>query len=473
MTTSLSFDSFAFVLRLSNRAFAQVLPAMNRNQFFHYALRLCLIGGGIASANLQPSLGSDQIPGAPQKAPILIRNAIVHTVSKETLPKACLLIKEGKIAEIAADIAQAEGYEVIDAEGMHLYPGLIDSYSNLGLVEIDSIRASIDTTETGTINPNVRAAVAVNPDSEAIPVARANGILTALVAPTGGLVAGRASVMNLDGWTWEDMTIQADSAMIVAWPNWSTRARRGRGGPGAGEGDTAASDRLAPLHAMIRETKAYAAAKQADPNLETDLRLEAMLPVVDGKMPIMVSANSIKQIQTAVAFSKLHALKLIVFGGADAVHCADLLREAKVPVVVASVYRLPTRRDAGYDSAYALPAQLKAAGIPFCIASEGRFGASGLRNLPYNAATAIGFGLNADEALRAITLSPAEILGIADRVGSLDIGKDANIVLCDGDILDVPTHVQRAWIAGKAVDLTSKHTDLYDKYKTKYEQRKP
>ena len=187
---------------------------------------------------------------------------------------------------------------------------------------------------------------------------------------------------------------------------------------------------------------------------------------------MIVNANTAKQIQTAIAFSKQHSLKLILMGANDALHCAALIREAKVPVIVSGVYRLPSRRDAPYDSAYTFPSQLRAAGIQFSIASDGRFGASGVRNLPYHASTAAGFGLSPDDAIRAITLSPAEIFGVADRVGSIDAGKDATLFLCNGDILETPTQVTKAWIQGRKVDLSSKHTQLYEKYKTKYEQQK-
>ena len=419
---------------------------------------------------------SDQIPGGPQKKPILIQNGTVHTVSSGTLANTSVLVRDGKIAEIGPAIAAAEGYEVIDASGKHIYPGLVDSYSSTGLVEIDSIRASIDNSEGGDLNPNVRALAAVNPDSEAIPVARANGVLASVIAPSGGLVSGRAAFIQLDGWTWEDMTIKSDLAMVVNWPRFGGGGGPRRGGgprePAAAEGDGASAERLAPFHQLIRETKAYAAAKAADPSLPIDLRLQALIPVVEGKTPIMVTANSIKQIQTAVAFSQQHGLKVILFGGADAMHVAGLLREAKVPVVLPAVYRLPARRDSPYDSSYSLPSELKAAGIPFSIASGGQFGASFVRNLPYQAAAAVGFGLSHEDALRAITLSPAEIFGVADRVGSLDIGKDGTLFISDGDILETATQVQNAWIQGRKVDLTSKHTKLYDKYKVKYEQLK-
>jgi imidazolonepropionase-like amidohydrolase len=421
------------------------------------------------------ALGSDQIPGAPQTKPILIQNAVLHTVSNGTLINHCILLKEGKIAQIEPVIAAQESYEVIDAQGKHVYPGLFDSLSYLGLVEVDSINASVDNAEVGSLNPNVRAATAFNPDSEAIPVARANGVLFSLVSPTGGLISGRAAVMQLDGWTWEDMTVRADTSMTIQWPRFSGAQGRGRGPRGqrdAESGESESSDRLSPLHEIIRETRAYMKAKASDPKTSIDMRLEAMIPIVEGKTPVMIVANSLKQIQTAVAFCQLHGLKMILYGGADAAHCSQLLKEANIPVVLSAVYRLPSRRDAAYDSMYALPAKLQTEGIRFSIASEGRFGASGVRNLPYNAAAACGFGLDPEVALRSITLSPAEIFGVADRVGSLQAGKDASIFISNGDILETATAVEHAWIQGRKVDLSSKHTDLYEKYKTKYQRLK-
>lgn len=429
----------------------------------------------VALAFAHFALASDQIPGAPQTKPILIQNAVLHTVSNGTLVNHCLLLKEGKIAQIDPVIVPEESYEVIDAQGKHVYPGLFDSLSYLGLVEVDSINASVDNAEVGGLNPNVRATTAFNPDSEAIPVARANGVLFSLVSPTGGLVSGRAAVMQLDGWTWEDMTVKADTAMTIQWPRFGGAQGRGRGPRGqrdAESGESESSDRLSPLYEIIRETKAYMKAKASDAKTSIDMRLEAMIPVVEGKTPVMIVANSLKQIQTAVAFCKLNGLKMILYGGADAAQCAQVLKEADIPVILSAVYRLPSRRDAGYDSMYALPARLQSEGIRFSISSEGRFGASGVRNLPYNAAAACGFGLDPEVALRSITLAPAEIFGVSDRVGSLQAGKDASIFISDGDILETATQVQHAWIQGRKVDLSSKHTDLYEKYKTKYQRLK-
>jgi imidazolonepropionase-like amidohydrolase len=438
-------------------------------RLFSQILLSTFVAGTISHSTLVS--GSDQIPGPPQKQPILIQNATVHTVSGGTLANHCVLLRDGKIAEIAPSIATDPSFEILDATGKHLYPGLIDSYSYIGLVEIDSVSATVDHSETGTLNPNVRAVAAFNPDSEAIPVARANGVLFSLISPTGGLVSGRSAIMQLDGWTWEDMTVRGDIAMAIQWPRFGNSGGRGRGrGPQSDPSETESGDRLAPLHSLIRETKAYALGRQADPKAPIDLRLEAMLPVVQGKTPVMIQANSIKQIQTAVAFCNAHQLKMILFGGADALHCAPLLREANIPVVLSGVYRLPNRRDAGYDSVYALPGQLQAAGVRFSIASDGRFGASGVRNLPYHASVAVGFGLDPEVALRAITLSAAEIYGVADRIGSIQNGKDASVFLSNGNILETESNVERAWIQGRRVDLSSRHTDLYNKYKVKYEQ---
>lgn len=413
---------------------------------------------------------SDQVPGAPQKRTIVLNGGTVHTVSGKTIENGMILFSGGKIKEVGTSIAIPNDAEVIDVSGKHVYPGLIDSLSSLGLIEIESVRATVDTTEIGSINPNVRAAVAFNPDSEAIPVARANGVLTSLVVPAGSFVAGKASLMMLDGWTWETMTLQPDAGMVITWPRYGA-ARMGRLGSEP-ESSDATEDRLAPLHELIREAKAYQSARRNNSETDIDLRLDSMIPVLEGKIPVLAFANTLRQIQSAVAFAREYQLKLIVVGGADAVHCKDLLKESKVPVVIASVYRLPLRRDSSYDSSYVLANQLQEAGIPYCIGTDGRFGASMVRNLPYHAATSVAFGLSEEQALRSITLSAAEIFGVADRIGSLDAGKDATLFVADGNILETSTLVTAAFIQGRKVDLSSKHTQLYEKYKAKYQQLK-
>ena len=404
--------------------------------------------------------GSDQIPGARQQKPIAIVNATLHTVSGEVISAGTIVLRDGKIAELGTKIDVPKDATSIDAGGGHVYPGLIDPHSKIGLVEIDSVRATLDSNETGTINPNVRAAAAFNPDSELIPVARANGVLLAVSSPEGGSISGRAALMMLDGWTWEDMTLRADIGLEVTWPRSPVTRAEGR-----------ADTELLALEKVFDQAERYRASLDSSAPAKFDARLAALVPVLERKVPLIVTAYRAAQIRSAVAFAKHRKLRLIIYGGYDALDCKEVLLAEKVPVIVAGVYRLPSRRDQPYDEAYSLPSRLKAAGIPFCIATAGRFGGSTIRNLPYHAATAAAYGLELSDALRAITLSTAEILGVAERVGALAPGLDATLFIADGDILETPTQVTHAFIQGRTVDLTSRHTQLYEKYRAKYEQK--
>jgi imidazolonepropionase-like amidohydrolase len=307
----------------------------------------------------------------------------------------------------------------------------------------------------------------VNPDSELIPVARSNGVLLTLTAPQGGLLAGKSAVLQLDGWTYEDMTLRPDVAMHVIWPamapvsDWSVEAS-------AKEQLARRDEALERLRRTFEDARAYQQAREAARERHPiDLRWEAMLPVLDGKLPLIVAANEIQQIQAAVAFAAEHDVRMILYGGYDAPRCAALLKKYEVPVIVGEVYRLPTRRSDEYDAAYTVPERLRQAEVKFCISGSGRFGASQVRNLPYHAAMAASFGLPKEEALRAITLSPAEILGVADRVGSLEPGKDATLFIADGDPLEAATHVEAAFVQGRKVDLDDRHKRLYRKYTEK------
>ncbi len=394
---------------------------------------------------------SDQIPGKPQSKPIAIVGATIHTVSGPTLARGAIVFDNGRIVQVGQDATLPDGTEVIDGTGKHVYPSLIEAYSDIGLVEINSVRATMDATETGSINSNVRAAVAFNADSELIPVNRANGVLLAVTAPDGGMIAGRSSLMMLDGWNWEDMTLAADTGMHVNWPR--------------GDGS------LTELVEVLEQTRRYQAARAASNSDQAkDLRLEALLPVIDQSIPLIVAATTLNQIEAAVAFGRQQNVRIIINGGYDAVACAELLKRENIPVIVSAVYRVPSRRHSAYDEGYTLPMQLEAAGIKYCISAGGRFGASGLRNLPYNAATAAAYGLSEEQALRAITINPAEILGVADRVGSLQVGLDATLFIADGDILETPTQVEAAFIQGRKVDLDNRHSQLYRKYSAKYDE---
>jgi imidazolonepropionase-like amidohydrolase len=406
------------------------------------------------------------VPGPPQTRPVALVHAVLHPVSGPPVERGTLVFDQGRITALGREVAVPDGAEVIDLAGQHVYPGLLEPLSDLGLIEINSIRATIDSQETDALNPNVRAVVAVNPDSELIPVARSNGVLLALTAPTGGLLSGRSAVIQLDGWTWEEMMLKGDTALHIQWPAMGGGTRSGRGGQAAPGGTQAVEQ----LRQAFADARAYADARRADPAFPRDARWEAMQDVLEGRLPVIIHADQWRQITAAVAFARQHKLRMILAGGYDAPQCAALLKEYDIPVIVGGTYRLPQRRGDAYDAPYALPAQLHQAGIRFCISGRARFGASQTRNLPYHAAVSVGFGLPADEALKAITLYPAQILGVADRVGSLEVGKDATLFVANGDPLDVPTEVTAAWIRGRKVDLNDRHKALYRKYEAKYAQ---
>ncbi len=416
---------------------------------------------------------SPEIPGADQKTPIALVGATVHPVSGPAIDDGVLVFDEGKI--IAVGLAKKtdipKSAKKINVAGKHVFPGLLDAYTNIGLVEINAVRATRDMAEVGRINPNVQANVAVNPDSELIPITRSNGVLLTVSAPAGGLISGRAAVLQLDGWTYEDLTLSASAGLMIQWPrmtpvvNWweekSTEEQRKE-----------RDESIARLHDFFDDARAYQKARTAGSEQEFDSRLESMLAVLDGTIPLIVRADEIQQIQTAVAFSAKQKLRMILLGGYDAPHCASLLKKHNVPVIVAATYRLPRRRSDSYDSPFTLPARLAKLGIPFCISSSGRFGASNVRNLPYNAAMAAAFGLPQDEALRSITLSPAEILGVSDRVGSLEAGKDATLFISTGNALETTSLVEQAFIQGREIDLSDRHKRLWKKYEEKYRRQK-
>lgn len=413
---------------------------------------------------------SDQIPGAKQVRPIALVGGTVHTVSGGVINEGIVLFDNGKLTAVGKDVAIPPNAEVIDCKGKQVYPGLFDGQSQIGLVEVESVRATVDSSETGSLNPNVRAEVAFNPDSELIPVTRANGVLLGLSAPIGALVAGKSAVMQLDGWTWEDMALKTGAGMHVRWP--MPAGRGGRGGPGQGRrggGGGGDGQQMEELTSWIKDAKLYQAARSQTGNRQPlDARLEATLPLIEGKMPLVVEADQLQQIESAIAFAKSHGLRLVIYGGYDAESCATLLRESDTSVVLAGVYRVPQRRSDDYDASYTLPGRLHRAGVRFAIAAADRFGGSNIRNLPYHAATAVAYGLDPTVALRSITLTPAEIYGVSDRVGSLDAGKDATLFIADGDIFETPTQVVQAFVQGRRVDLESRHTQLYRKYREKY-----
>jgi imidazolonepropionase-like amidohydrolase len=401
---------------------------------------------------------------------VAIQGGRIVTVSGPVIEKGTVLVSGGKITAVGPSLAVPEGATVIDATGQTVYPGLIDGLTTLGLVEIGSVSGSVDTTETGDVNPHAEAWIAVNPHSELLPVARANGITAALVAPAGGLISGQSALLRLAGTTPDALTVKTPVAMHMVYPTGRPPFDISRlfEEPELKTFEERTKDRkknqekeLKRLGNLLEEAKAYGAAlaaaktgKAAVP--KPDLPMEALAPVARGEVPVVMRVDAEDDIRTAV-----HGLKLIVAGGLEAWRVADLLKQKDVAVLV-NVDRLPRRESDPYDAAYANPAALNRAGVRFAIVSDD---ASQSRNLPYEAAMARAFGLPAEAALRAITLSPAEIFGVADRMGAIAPGRDADLFVATGDIMDHRTGVTHVLIDGQEQSLETRHTRLWEQFR--------
>jgi imidazolonepropionase-like amidohydrolase len=406
---------------------------------------------------------------------VAIRGGRIVTVSGPVIEKGTVVVSGGKITAVGAAVEVPAGATVIDASGQTVYPGLIDGLTTLGLTEIGSVAGSVDTTETGDVNPHAEAWIAVNPHSELLPVARANGITAALAAPAGGLISGQSALLRLAGSTPAALTVKTPVAMHMVYPTGrpafdisrlfeepelKTFEERQKDKKKSQEKD------LKRLANLLEEAKAYGAAQAAAkagriPPPKPDLPMEALAPVARGEVPVVMRVDAEDDIRGAVKFAEEHGLKLIVAGGLDAWRVADLLKQKDV-AVLASVERLPRRESDPYDAAYANPAALHRAGVRFAIVSDD---ASQSRNLPYEAAMARAYGLDAGAALRAITLSPAEIFGVGDRMGAIAVGRDADLFVATGDIMDPRSGVTHVLVGGQEQSLETRHTRLYEEFK--------
>jgi imidazolonepropionase-like amidohydrolase len=418
--------------------------------------------------------GAALLPGLAlaQDVPLAIRGARIVTVSGPAIEKGTVVVQKGRIVAVGPEVAVPAGATVVDGSGKTLYPGLVDGLTTIGLAEVASVQATLDTTEVGDMNPHARAWVALHPDSELIPVARANGVTSVLSAPAGGLVSGQSALVRLAGTTPAGMVVKAPAALHAVYPSGrppfdvarlfeepelKTLSERLKDQE---KNQKKALDRLAGL---LKEAKADAEAR-ADatrPAPETSMALEALAPFARGEALFVMRADDEDDIRAAVRFAAENGLKLVIAGGLEAWRCAELLKEKDVAVLV-KVLRLPSRESDPYDAAYANAAALHRAGVRFAIVSDD---SENVRNLPYEAAMAAAYGLPEAAALRAITLSPAEIFGAADRIGSIDLGREANLVLATGDILDTRTQVTHVFVGGAAQSLETRHTRLYDRYK--------
>jgi imidazolonepropionase-like amidohydrolase len=400
-------------------------------------------------------------------ATVAVTGGTVHPVSGPAIEQGIVVFEDERITLVGAEAAVTipEGTTIVDATGLHVWPGLIDAdaRTELGLREISSVRGTMDVRESGQMNPNARAEVAVNASSSHIPVTRANGVLLAATLPSGSMVPGTSAVIALDGWTWEEMVRKAPAALVIRWPAMGPKAR---GADDEEEEDKGPEweERIARLDDMIGEAKSYHEGRNGrTPTREPDVRWDSLRSVVEGKTPLWIEASNATQIRSALDWTAKHGLTMTLVDGGDAWRFADELARRGIAVIV-KTNRMPLRRYEPYDTPFVAPAKLQAAGVAIAF---GTGESSNARNLPNEAARAWAFGLPREAAERAITMEPARALGIADRYGTLEPGKSATLILVDGDLLETRMSVTRAWIDGRELDLSSRHTELWKKWSSR------
>lgn len=406
----------------------------------------------------------------PRAGRIAFVGGTVHPASGPSLPVGTVVVRDGVIESVAPGASAPPDAAIVECRGKHVWPGLIAAVTAMGLTEIESVRGTQDWRELGDVNPNVRAEVQLSADSDHLSVTRLGGVTRALSVPRGGAIAGTSALLALSGWTWEDMTTRAPVALHVFWPNmtpqrswWEQRSDE--------EQRRARDEAIAAIGRAFDDARAYwkahdAAAARLAPRHDRDAKWDAMRRALAGEIPVAFHADGLNQIRAALAFAADQKLpRVILVGGHDAPLVADELKRRRIPVIVAGTLALPRRAHEPYDEAFTVPARLAAAGVEFAIADEGTAGAlMNARNLGHHAAMAAAFGLPREEALRAVTLHPARILGVGDRLGSLEPGKIADLVVTDGDLLDVTTRVEQVWIGGVETPMVSRQTRLFEKY---------
>ena len=433
------------------------------------SLRLCVLSLLLAFSVSAQSDGSQQnVLG--KAGTFAIVNARIVTVSGAVIENGTVLIQDGKIAAVGANLSVPANAEKIDGKGLSVYPGMIDAGTNLGLAEIPlGAKATMDVAETGDMNANAKAITGINPHSSHINVTRVNGITTVLSLPTGGTIAGQSAIINLWGATQAEMAVEPTFSLVINFPRISTFSGFGQPQIEFSEAVKRRDTQLEALKKMFKDAESYARIKDAYekdktlPSPVTDLRLEAMIPYIRGEKPIIFTAERERDIRGVVKFVEDTKVKGIILGGQDAWKAADGLKKNNIPVIYTNIFNLPVLDDEAYDYLYESPSKLQQAGVKFAI-STGNDGAQ-VRDLPYQAGLAGAYGLSKDEALKSVTLYPAQILGIADKFGSIEQGKIANIVVTDGDLLEPRTNIKYLFINGRLIPLTSRHTELYEQFK--------
>ena len=405
-----------------------------------------------------------------------LTHAKIFTLAGPPIDDGTLVIRDGKIAAVGAKVEVPAGAEVIDVKGLQVYPGLFDPITEMGLSEVSAVSATVDTTETGEFNPDVVAASAILPSSEHIPVTRASGITEVLAVPDSGgfdsrgsrgVIGGQASAIDLAGWTINDMLLKKSVAMVIVWPEIETQtfdfATFTRKEKPFSEAKQEYDKRVNELSDYLDSARHYAEAMGhgGPADYKRDLKFEALAPVIRGQLPVLVFADRARDIRNAVEFCDKQKLKMILAGGLEAYKEKDLLRSKGIPVILRPTLTLPMNEDDPYDRVLTQPAELAAAGVKFAF---GSFDNSFARRLGQQAANAVAYGLPYDEALKAVTIYPAQIFGLSDQVGTLEPGKIANVIVTNGDPLEVTTDVKYLFIKGERTSLDNKQLRLYEKY---------
>jgi imidazolonepropionase-like amidohydrolase len=423
------------------------------------------------------SLAQNPAPARPQTRAIALTGGTIHVGTGRVIANGLLVFENGLITTVAdattvkLDLSRME---VIDLAGKHIYPGLISAASTVGLREVAAVRATVDMQEVGSVNPNVRALIAYNTDSEIIPTIRNNGILLVQTTPQGGLVSGSSSVMQADGWNWEDAVLRADDGIWLTWPAYFARDFNFEDFSVSVKKNEKRNEAIAALRATFADAKAYAELKSPAriDAMPMNLKLEAMRGLFDGSQALYLRADFAKDVIEAVQFAKTMGVRRsVIVGAEEAAPAANFLKENSVPVILGALHRLPNYTDQAVDAPYGLPALFQKAGVTVALSYADEWWRS--RNLPFQAGTAVGFGVtDREEALKMITLNPAQIMGIDRQVGSLEVGKHATLFVSAGDALDMRTNVvEHVFIQGRKVNLDDRHKRLYKTYRDKYEQK--
>jgi imidazolonepropionase-like amidohydrolase len=434
-----------------------------------------------AAAKPEPAKPAGAFAAIPEfpKGAYVLRGATIHPPGQTPFVGTVVVdVPTGKITQVLRADGQrkidAPSTRVVDVAGLHIYPGMIDAGTVLGLVEIDSARETNDSRDGGDFQPDLRASVGINPDSELIPVTRANGVTTVVTRPTGSLVPGQGALINLAGWVPAEMVVVDPLSLHVEYPGQPSFRGFGPLLPGGDEESPSLrwrrDEKLNRLKELFETARRYDAAKKAGVNPTANPRLESLLPYVRGEKPVIMTADRKADILAALKLADELKVKPVLSGGIEAWKVAGELKRRDVPVILGPVMALPRETGERYDAAYASAAKLYEAGVKFCIRSAG---SNNARNLPYEAAMAVAHGLPPEEGLKAVTLYPAEILGVADRFGTVAAGQRANLVITNGDVLQASTQVLSVFIDGRPYEPTSKQTRLYDKYRKRLTEALP